>query len=569
MSGSADPPRHADSALPADLTTQLTDVGRLLAGGAAGAAIERCLALLETCPGHSEVLRYLALGHLRQHRPEQAEECLERALARSGHSANLLNDLGVVKMKQGEREEAVRLFSRALDLDPVHLDALANVAAALTQLKRLDLARTYLERLISVQPFSGLAYAKAANNSLAIGDADTGLRLARQAVRYAPQSRESRLALAGALETTGRFRQAKFQYLTVLRTRPRQPVALAKLLSLRNTPVDERHVRSAEAAVGDPATRTSDRAQLHLALGRYHDNRRRYDAAFAHVARGKGIDWDRTGFDVDRHARIVEDILRTFTPDLLHRLSEHAVPGRKPIFIVGMPRSGTTLAEQILASHSRVAAGGELSAIAGLAHEIGRRGEAYPAGARSLDAASVHALGRRYLDRLDAVSADAMHVTDKMPFNFMHLGLIAALFPQARIIHCRRDPMDTCVSCFFTSFSESLSFASDLRALGTYYLSYRRMMDRWRALLPPASLLEIDYESLVSDSGKVVREMLRHCDLPWEPACLSFHQTERGIRTPSRWQVRQPIYAHSVGRWRHYERHLGPLREVLSPVLQP
>jgi tetratricopeptide (TPR) repeat protein len=548
---------------------QLTDVGRLLAEGAAGAAIERCLALLETYPGHSDVLRYLALGYLRQHRPELAEECLARALARTGDSANLLNDLGIVKMRQGDREEAVRLFCRALDVDPVHGDALANVAAALTQLKQYDRARTYLERLVGVQPFSGLAYAKAANNSLAIGDAESGLRLARKAVRYAPQLREARLALASALETTGRFRQAKFQYLTVLRTRPHQPVALAKLLSLRNTTLEERHAQSAEALVDDPSTRTSDRAQLHLALARYHDNRGRYDAAFAHVARGNAIDWDRGGFDVDRHARMVDDILRTFTPDLVRRLSVHAVRSTKPIFIVGMPRSGTTLAEQILASHSRVAAGGELSAIAGLAHEIGRRGEPYPAGARSLDAASVSALGRRYLDRLDAVSSDALHVTDKMPFNFMHLGLIAALFPRARIIHCRRDPMDTCVSCFFTSFNESLSFASDLRALGTYYLAYRRMVDRWRAVLPPASLLEIDYERLVSDSEKVVREMLQHCALPWEPTCLAFHQTERGIRTPSRWQVRQPIYAHSVGRWRNYATHLEPLRDVLSPVLQP
>ena len=155
-----------------------------------------------------------------------------------------------------------------------------------------------------------------------------------------------------------------------------------------------------------------------------------------------------------------------------------------------------------------------------------------------------------------------------MPFNFMHLGLIAALFPRARIIHCRRDPLDTCLSCFFTSFSESLSFASDLRALGTYYLSYRRLMDRWRAILPPEMLLEVDYERLVSHSEEVVREMLEHCGLPWESACLEFHRTERGIRTPSRWQVRQPIYPHSVGRWRNYERHLQPLREALAPVLK-
>lgn len=568
MSGSPDLPGRSDSAYPEDLRTHLADVARLLAQGASAAVIERCRALLEAHHESSDLLRYLALGYLRQQQPDRAEECLVRALALAGDSANLLNDLGIVKMKQGAPEEGVRLFSSALDLDPVHADALGNIAAALTQLKQLDRAQTYLERLVAVQPFSGVAHAKAANNSLATGNAEAGLGFARKAVRCAPQLREARLALASALETTGRFRQAKFQYLAVLRTRPRQPVALAKLLSLRKTSVDECHVRSAEALLEEASTRTPDRAQLHLALARYNDNRRAYDAAFAHVARGNAIDWGRRGFDGELHARLVEDILQTFTPDLVHRLSEHAVGSARPIFIVGMPRSGTTLAEQILASHSRVAAGGEMSAIAGLAHEIGRRGEPYPLGARTLDAAAIAALGRRYLDRLDAVSRDAAHVTDKMPFNFMHLGLIAALLPRARIIHCRRDPMDTCVSCFFTSFNESLSFASDLRALGMYYVAYRRMIDRWRVVLPPASVLEVDYERLVSHSEEVVREMLAHCGLPWEPACLEFHQTERGIRTPSRWQVRQPIYPHSVGRWRNYEKHLEPLREALSPILE-
>jgi tetratricopeptide (TPR) repeat protein len=542
----------------------LADIGRLLARGAVDAAADRCRDLLDAHPESGEALRFLALARLRQHRLDEAEQCLERALACSGPSADLLNDLGIARMKRGASEAAIDSFSRALDLDPVHADALGNVAAALVRLKQFDRAQPYLERLVAVQPLSGQAHARAANNSLATGDSAAGLRQARKAVRCAPHLREARLALANALETTGRFKQAQFQYLTVLRTRPQQPVALAKLLSMRRTTVDDRHVRAAETAVADPSTRSSDRAQLHLALARYHDQRGSFDDAFAHAARGHAIQWERTGFDLDRHAQLVDGILRIFTPELVHRLSQHAVQSARPVFIVGMPRSGTTLVEQILASHPAVAAGGELPTVAVLAHEIGRDGEPYPAGAARLDAARIVALGRRYLDRLDAVSTDVAHVTDKMPFNFMHLGLIASLLPQARIIHCRRDPMDTCLSCFFTSFSESLSFASDLRALGAYYVAYRRMMAHWRTVLPRARLLEVDYERLVGQSEDVVREMLAHCGLPWDPACLEFHRTERGIRTPSRWQVRQPIYAHSVGRWRHYEAQLQPLRDVLA-----
>jgi hypothetical protein len=232
-----------------------------------------------------------------------------------------------------------------------------------------------------------------------------------------------------------------------------------------------------------------------------------------------------------------------------------------------MPRSGTTLVEQILATHSRVAAGGELPTITNLAAEIGRTGEAYPQGVRTLGGTGLAQLARRYLGKLETVSPDAPHVTDKMPFNFMHLGLIAALFPDAAIIHCRRGALDTCLSCYFTSFSENLLFASNQEALGYYYLDYRRMMDHWRLILPKP-MLDVEYEQLVSNTEETVRALLKYCGLEWEPACLQFHRTARGIRTPSRWQVRQPIYSSSVGRWCRYDRHLQPLRDVLTPVLQ-
>ncbi len=568
MSGLAGTPGQADSANPAVLKADLTAVSQLLAVGDAETAIARCRSLLAANPDSADVLRYLGLGYLRQQRFAEAEQCLEQALAQTGNSANLLNDLGIAKMRQGNREAALHLFFRALELDPRHCDALGNVATALTLIKQFERAQPYLEQLIALQPFSGIAHAKAANNSLAIGNTDAGLYLARKAVRYAPQLPEARLSLASVLETVGRFKQAKFQYLVTLRIKPRQPVALAKLLSLRKTSVEDRHVQAVEALLDDTSTRSTDRAQLHLALARYHDNRGHYDEAFRHVARGNAIGWDKREFDSDAQALAVDDLRQTITADLVRSLSQHGARSARPIFIVGMPRSGTTLAEQILASHSQVEAGGELPMIAGLALEVGRSGEPYPAGMKRLGAAAVAALSKRYLDRLDGISRDAAHVTDKMPFNFMHLGLIAALFPQARIIHCRRDPLDNCVSCFFTSFNDSLSFSSELCALGKYYVDYRRMMDHWRAVLPATTVLEIDYERLVSHTEETVRGMLEHCALPWEPACLEFHQTERGIRTPSRWQVRQPIYPQSVGRWRNYEQHLQPLCDALAPVLR-
>jgi hypothetical protein len=171
-----------------------------------------------------------------------------------------------------------------------------------------------------------------------------------------------------------------------------------------------------------------------------------------------------------------------------------------------------------------------------------------------------------YLNQLPAISSSVLHVTDKMPFNYMHLGLIAALFPEASVIHCRRDPLDTCVSCLFTGFTESLQFACDLDTLGSYYLDYRRLMAHWRSVLP-LRMLEVDYERLVRNTRGTVEELLKFCRLDWEDGCLAYHKTARGIRTPSRWQVRQPIYESSIGRWRNYASQLETLQRVLAPLL--
>lgn len=234
-----------------------------------------------------------------------------------------------------------------------------------------------------------------------------------------------------------------------------------------------------------------------------------------------------------------------------------------------MPRSGTTLTEQILASHSQVAAGGELSMLLKTSYqirELSKTGEPYPRGLLSIDTPALRKMAARYLAHLDSVSNTADRVTDKLPFNFMHLGVIALLFPNARIVHCRRQPIDNCLSCYFTSFARQIRFANRLDTLGRYYVDYDRLMRHWQAVLP-IEIFELQYEDLVSDTEGQIRQLLDYCGLDWEDACLAFDKTERGVRTPSRWQVRQPIYQKSVARWRHYERQLEPLIGILAPVL--
>lgn len=547
-----------------ELAAGLMNATRLIRDGQAAQAMHECRTLLERFPGSPDALRYLGLAELQLQRLAEAESHFSEALRQQPNSANLLNDLGIVRLRQEAWEESLHYFSRALEADPDHVDALGNIAVLHIERSQPARACPYLESLLRLMPFSGSVHAKAARNALLLDDAHEAVRLGRKAVRLMPQLPEARLTLAEALEAIGRFRQAKFQYLAVLRRNHRHAGALTRLLSMKRTSIHSRYANDARELLDSGNRHPSEQAQLHLALARYLDQRQQYDAAFEHLTAGNAISWKRQGFDSTLFSEATGKIRAVFTDEFFARRPAHAAQSTRPIFIVGMPRSGTTLVEQILASHPAVAAGGELSTITNLAAEMGRTGEPYPAAITSLDSGALQQLANRYLEKLDHVSGEAPHVTDKMPFNYLHLGFIATLFPDAAVIHCRRDPLDTCLSCYFTSFGENLLFAGDLTALGRYYVDYRQLMDHWRRVLPKPPL-EVQYEQLVGDTERTIRSILKFCGLDWDAACLAFYRTDRGIRTPSRWQVRQPVYGDSVGRWRHYARHLQPLREIVAP----
>ncbi len=550
-----------------ELAAQLAHASRLLQQGHAQAAVEHGNVLLRDYPDEPEVLRCVGLGHLQQQHLVEAEQYFSRALRSAPQSPNLLNDLGIVKLRQKAYQEAVGLLSRALDIDPRHSDALNNLAAAFSAVREPGRAKAFLERLTRLKPFSAQAYVKAANNSLALNELERAIRYGRKAVKLAPQLPAARLSLADALEAGGRFKQAKFHYLTVLAREPDHLMALSKLLSLRGTHIDERHELRAQQLLKRCELKDLDRTRMQLGLARYYDQRQQYQSAFEHLEAGNAVKFRRHPYDSKLFSEAVNRVIDSFPSEFFRSLPLLEVRSDRPVFIIGMPRSGTTLVEQILASHSRIAAGGELSTVTNIAARMSLTGAAYPARMRDLDATALGRMAKQYLEKLDTVSRDAALVTDKMPFNYLHLGLIAALFPDAKIIHCRRDALDTCLSCYFTAFSEYLQFASQLDTLGRYYLDYRRLMKHWRAVLP-MPMLEVEYEQLVSNTASVVRDLLRFCGVEWESGCMQFHLIARGVRTPSRWQVRQPIYGSSVGRWRNYETQLRPLLEILSPVLQ-
>ena len=546
-----------------DLAARLAHVNRLLQLSDGPAALQQSRDLLKNHPDNPEVLRCVVLSLMQQQMLPEAERLLRQGLRVSPESPNLLNDLGVVRLKQRSHQEAIQILTRALEIEPRHCDALYNLAGIFATLRQPDQAQIYLDRLLLLTPFSSQVNADAASNALAMDQVELAIRLGRTAVNLAPQNVPARLTLGDALEASGQFEEARFQYLAVLEQDPKNVTALSNLLSHREWQVPERHELEASQLLAINALSDTERTQLHFGLAQYYDNRQQYDQAFTHISAANAARHRWYPFDSDKFSNVVDELTRVFTKQRLGSVPVPGVRTTRAIFIVGMPRSGTTLIEQILASHSQIAAGGELRTITSIATEIAKTPDGYPRGIFGLDASTLSHHAEQYLKKLTSISAHALRVTDKMPFNFVHLGLVAALCPEARIIHCRRDPLDTCTSCHFTTFNQHLQFASDLHALGRYYLDYRRLMEHWKAVLT-TPILEVDYESLVTDTEPMIRRLVEFCGVDWEPGCARFQQTERGIITPSRWQVRQPIYRHAVGRWRNYEKHLGPLLDVLS-----
>ena len=278
------------------------------------------------------------------------------------------------------------------------------------------------------------------------------------------------------------------------------------------------------------------------------DDLERYDEAFPHFSKGNELDSRTTPFDPRIHGILIDRLKRIFNKQFLSRRQGFGSESKRPIIIVGMPRSGTTLTEQVLASHPDVFGAGELRYIGVIADKLADHASG---------AAAYSGFANSYLDQIGALAPTAARIIDKNPLNFEYLGLIGRLLPSARVIHCRRDPRDVAVSCYFQNFTTGQEWSFDLADIGTYFKAYRRLMDHWEDVLP-MPVMAIDYEDMVGDVEATARRIVDFVGLPWDPACLAFHTAERAVRTASQWQVRQPIYRRSAGRWRRHAQHLAP-----------
>jgi tetratricopeptide (TPR) repeat protein len=423
-----------------------------------------------------------------------------------------------------------------LALTPDHLDALVNRGASLARLGRES------EALLSYDA----AIAKAPRFALAQDNKGV------------------------AMLQLGRLKEAASAFETAIALEPGRTRAYHHLSLARRFQPGERYVEALEALVRDGApTSPQDRVYAHFALGKAFADLPDAARSFPHFAAGNAFKRKLSGYDEGAVLGVLERSRLAYADDLTRRFATAGAPSSVPVFVLGVPRSGTTLVEQILASHPSVYGAGEINDFDAAAQEIGGATAAAlktPDSVWRMISEDFRRLGEAYLARLEGRSGSAQRIVNKLPDNFRCAGLIALALPQARIIHVRREAMDTCFSCFTNLFVENHRYAYDLAELGRYYRAYETLMAHWRRTLPPGMMLDVKYEDVVADVEGEGRRILAHCGLDWDPRCLDFHNNGRAVRTASVAQVRQPIYASSVGRWRAYEAFLGPLIEALGPA---
>ena len=524
--------------------------------------------ILDEHPDHPDALHLLALVIHTRGDGDTAIQLIERAIARHQNFPEAHNNLGNILKAKGELDAAMRHYRQAIQLDPRYAKAHYNLGNLYQDQNRLDDAVTCYRRAIASDHGFAQAHCELGSALSEQGKMDAAINHFRRALDLNPRYAEAARNLGVLLQSKGRFEEAVQQFELAIEARPSYVLPYSNLAMIRKFKPGDPLVSRIEGLLAEQKPSSPDRAVLHFTLGKCLDDMGDYEKAFEHYRAANGIKNLEGPFDIAAHKKRTKRLMAVFTRALLAERASWGNLSGKPIFIVGMPRSGTTLVEQILASHPDVIGAGELRDIHNLARSLSGRLDTttpYPDCVAEMDVESLRETAQLYLDRLDTLGGKARCVVDKAPANFRHLGFIALLFPRARIIHCRRNALDVCLSCYFQDFPFQ-PFSHDLETIGVYYREYERLMAHWRRAVS-IPMLDVHYEDIVADTEASSRRIIEFCDLIWDDSCLTFYKADRSVVTSSLWQVRQPIYKSSIERWRRYEGHLDPLKRALKHAL--
>ena len=508
-----------------------------------------------------------ALMELGKH--NEAVEAHRTALAIQPSSRDAQTNLAVTYQVIGDVDRARALFMQVLKHDQTNVTALSSLARICETIGETDEAERLLNILISQDPDDRDHYLTLADMLRLADRPDEAVAVFERHLEHDPDSTDSRVQIASIWRAAGQQPRARELLREILQNAPDNVAARTVLAQMIKHTSDEENIAGLKALKENDELTVGQKASVNFSLGKAMEEISDLDAAIECYITANRHRRSEYSYSHDETVTDFNKIINAFTYDTAARNKNSGASSDRPIFIVGMPRSGTSLVEQIISSHSQVFGAGELSTLSSVAVRVFANKEVpYPDALPECDGKILRDIGEMYIELTTRRFGDAPHMTDKMPHNFMNVGLIRLALPNAKIVHCQRHPMDTCLSIFKNAFSESHNYAYNMEELGTYYREYLRLMEHWRSVFPGA-MYEISYESLVDDTEPQARRLLEYCELDWEPACLEFYKTKRVVNTVSATQVRQPIYKSSVALWKRYGERLQPLIDALGDAVPP
>jgi tetratricopeptide (TPR) repeat protein len=522
---------------------------------------------LEYNKNYIKALYSLACVQEAQGKTEEATETINKIKSYTPNTADTYYKLAVILQKIGGSEnihKAREYFKKALETSPDSIEIIVSYATLLADGGRIEEATEIYRKILEKESEYNnvkLLYAKCLLRSDDLPEAKIILN---EILSKSPDNLDALVELANLYRFCGDFEKALNIYTRILLEDPYNPEAVNGYINCIK--ITNEYDTFVQNLIDFPEYRKT--TLYFYALGKVYNDLGQYDHAFKAYKEANDRQNSKIEYSINEHSEFIDTIINTFTPEVVNKMKESGSVSEIPVFILGTPRSGTSLVEQILSSHSRVYGAGELTYIEKLSHN-GINANAvnmgYPGRILQIDADQIKLEAEIYLDRIqnNHDMREITHITDKMPGNYLFIGYIMMLFPRSRIIHCKRNPLDTCLSIYFLSMNTRHLYACDLKNLAYWYRDYLRLMDHWMNLFGER-ILTVHYEDLVNDTEKTARKLVDYIDLAWEDNCLDFHKTERDVITPSMWQVRQPIYKTSLERWKRYDKHIGVLKEILA-----
>jgi tetratricopeptide (TPR) repeat protein len=554
-------------------------------------------------PLEPAVLHAAGLVAFRKSNIKEAIEQLEKAVQIDKRNPMYLGNLGEFYRRNRQFDEAMDTFEKALAIMPEFLKAHLGIANTLKDEKKFGKAIARFRLALAINPGFAQAYNYLGHTFIEMEKPDDAVPLLRKAVGLRPQYVEAQINLASALEMTGEPEEALEIYQAVLKMMPKHPGILNSIgsilrnlgkmeesveyfekaleldpdnigtfynLSRSKVGSDPKEIEKMEKMFDDDRLNEHQKCSLHFTMGKIYDDHEDYKKAFEHFKAGNDLDTRDKHFDPRMHHISTSRLMGIYNKEFFANRKGMGSESTVPVFVCGVPRSGTTLTEQTLASHPEVFGAGELNFVGKLIQSMGEsQGQLanYPDSVTMLDAMTACKLGDDYVGLIRAMGGkEPKHITDKMPGNFLNLGLISLLLPRAKIIHCKRNMLDTSLSCYFQHFAQVMPFSRNLQDMGFYCREYSRIMKHWHEVLP-SQILDVNYDDMVADHEGMTRKILEFVELEWSDECLDFHKTKREVRTASTWQVRQPVYKSSLDRWKHYDEFLAPLRQGIGDEL--